>query len=91
MNAPDDRDEDITPAEITGYQRALAALPPAHRAMVTRMARMILRAAESPRVPRRPRLAPVEPIELDPEADDLTRAAARRILAGHGRGTGGAA
>lgn len=91
-------DEDITPAEVQEHRRILGAMTPAHRRMVRRLVKVLSLAIESPRAPRRPRIAPVEPIEpVSPEAcdddpaDDLTRADARRILARHGRGTGGAA
>lgn len=91
MNAPDDRDEDITPAEVTECSRVLGAMTPATRRMVRRLVK-VLSLALAHRPARRPRLAPIEPIEPDDgPADDVTRAHARRLLSRHGRGTGGAA
>lgn len=63
------------------WRRALAALPSAEQALVSRLARVLLAAV-------RDDLAPAN--DTDPP-DDLARALARRILARHGRRTGGAA
>lgn len=82
-------DEDPTPAEVLRYRRALDALPRSHRAMVRRLARVMLLALDAgPLAPRPVRLAPVEPDE-EP-TDELARAEARRILDARGRRDGAA-
>lgn len=85
--------EDPSPAEVQVYRRALDALPRSHRAMVRRLARVMLLALDAPPPARRVRLAKIEPAAVEPDEDqldELARAEARRILAAHGRRDGAA-
>ncbi len=83
------------PRTVASWRRALDVLPAEHRAMVLRLSRALLLAADLPSAAaQRSRIRAVAADTPDGDgddaSDDLARAAARRILARHGRGDGAA-
>lgn len=79
------------PRTVASWRRALDVLPAEHRAMVLRLSRVLLLAADLPSAAAqrsRIKVVAADAPDGDGASDDVARAAARRILSRHGRGDG---